>query len=453
MAKKITTGQLDGLKTINKVLSESLPVHGSLIARRLSKRIGFYYQYNVGEIQRRYPFGNYSKEGNRTGEETAAEYTLAGARLRAFALASIWGNHGDVIEHMDHQRRESERARQQVDREQVIRKQDAEKYSFENLCRSYWRHLKAERKTSAKDVENKLTKWVIKNNREIAKQKASEVTTEDVMTILRSIIAEGITTTTNRVRSHINAAYNFGIGSATDPLTASRADGFSLTFNPAAAIKPVKQFEKKGERTLSDVELAKFLKILDSKQTPASKTIMLSLRFGGQRISQLLRATLKQYNTDQQVLTLYDPKGNRDEPRTHYLPVINNVQSLLLDALANPNPRRPGLYKGLTLDTCSKLVQEIRDDIVKKTKCEAFTWRDLRRTCETMLAAMRMSKDIRAQILSHGITGIQDQVYDKHDYLDQKKAVLESWNARLDELLTGDPMENNVTDISTVARK
>ncbi len=73
---------------------------------------------------------------------------------------------------------------------------------------------------------------------------------------------------------------------------------------------------------------------------------------------------------------------------------------------------------------------------------EPFDLRDIRRTAETMLTRMRISKDNRAQLLSHGIGGVQDEHYDQHDYWDEKRAALLAWEARLEEIQTGQPRSN-----------
>jgi hypothetical protein len=57
--------------------------------------------------------------------------------------------------------------------------------------------------------------------------------------------------------------------------------------------------------------------------------------------------------------------------------------------------------------------------------------------CETMLAKMGISKDLRAQILSHALSGVQDRHYDKHQYIEEKRKALEAWNTRPDELKEG----------------
>lgn len=57
---------------------------------------------------------------------------------------------------------------------------------------------------------------------------------------------------------------------------------------------------------------------------------------------------------------------------------------------------------------------------------------DLRRTSETLLAGLRVSKDIRAELLSHGRTGVVSKHYDRHEYLPEKRQALAKWNRMLD---------------------
>ena len=70
-------------------------------------------------------------------------------------------------------------------------------------------------------------------------------------------------------------------------------------------------------------------------------------------------------------------------------------------------------------------------EIATTMKGEPFDLRDIRRTVETMLASLGVSRDIRAQLLSHGISGVQAQHYDRHDYLEEKRATLIKWERHL----------------------
>lgn len=80
-------------------------------------------------------------------------------------------------------------------------------------------------------------------------------------------------------------------------------------------------------------------------------------------------------------------------------------------------------------------------------KGEPFDLRDIRRTCETMLAGMGISRDTRAHLLSHGLSGVQAAHYDRHSYFDEKRAALLAWEARLEEIATGEKQAGNVLQL------
>ena len=49
------------------------------------------------------------------------------------------------------------------------------------------------------------------------------------------------------------------------------------------------------------------------------------------------------------------------------------------------------------------------------------------------MAALGVSSDVRAQIQSHGLGGIQARHYDRHDYMPEKREALALWIRRLKE--------------------
>jgi integrase len=91
------------------------------------------------------------------------------------------------------------------------------------------------------------------------------------------------------------------------------------------------------------------------------------------------------------------------------------------------------------------VVADISTVMVKdKLAREPFQLRDIRRTCETMLAGMGISRDVRAQLLSHGISGVQHEHYDMYEYLDEKRVALNAWQSKLEEIATGKTVSNVV---------
>jgi integrase len=90
-------------------------------------------------------------------------------------------------------------------------------------------------------------------------------------------------------------------------------------------------------------------------------------------------------------------------------------------------------------ETLSVVVSEISAEMRKaKEAREDFELRDLRRTAETMLASLKVPSDVRAQLLSHGLGGVQNRHYDHHDYALEKKQALERWARHLTRLGASD---------------
>ncbi len=88
-------------------------------------------------------------------------------------------------------------------------------------------------------------------------------------------------------------------------------------------------------------------------------------------------------------------------------------------------------------ETVSGLVTEISAAMVKAKEGRPFELRDIRRTCETMMAGLGVSRDVRAQLQSHGLSGVQQRHYDKHEYMAEKRAALEKWARHLDRIING----------------
>jgi integrase len=65
-------------------------------------------------------------------------------------------------------------------------------------------------------------------------------------------------------------------------------------------------------------------------------------------------------------------------------------------------------------------------------------WRyhDLRRTVRTNLSRLRVQPHVAELVLGHAVTGLI-KVYDVHDYLAEKRAALESWEAHLARMIEG----------------
>lgn len=166
-------------------------------------------------------------------------------------------------------------------------------------------------------------------------------------------------------------------------------------------------------------------------------------------MTQQLRAKVSDFDPDTATLRLWDGKGKRTQPREHLLPLAPRAAALVAGLVDRANGMEtPYLFSThgrapLRFETAGVRAGSISASMGG----EPFTLRDIRRTCETMLAGMGISKDTRAQLLSHGISGVQAAHYDRHSYTDEKRAALVAWEAKLEAIARGEKPSANVRQI------
>jgi integrase len=149
-------------------------------------------------------------------------------------------------------------------------------------------------------------------------------------------------------------------------------------------------------------------------------------------------------------ITLFDTKGARAQPRVHVVPLADQAMTILAELAirakelhSEPNINPAFLFtsdgkRPLRLETVSSLVNQTAAKMLQAQELrDGFELRDVRRTCETMLAATGVSTDIRAQIQSHGLGGIQARHYNRHNYMEEKRAELQKWERHIARLVSG----------------
>lgn len=341
---------------------------------------------------------------------------------------------------------------------EALAAENRKQYSLKALCKSYCDHLETKGKAdSARQARSILKVHVFEAYPDIAALPASEIDADHVATLIRKVIEQDKKRTAGVLRSYLSAAFNAARKARFDAKLPSDLIAYGVKDNPAEIIATIPV--NRGDRTLASEELKDYMAKL-SDDNLSDLALKLDLYAGGQRMAQLLRPKASDYDKDTQTLRLWDGKGKRTAPREHLLPLAPKgaaiVEKLIERARkqeeenAKKEGREPS-YSTLWLfsshgktkladTTPGKRVAEIS----KSMKGESFDLRDIRRTCETMLAGMRVNKDIRAQLLSHGLSGVQDAHYDRHGYIDEKRAALVAWERRLDDISKGKKNSNLV---------
>jgi integrase len=378
-----------------------------------------------------------------------------GARDEAARLQMLVSQHIDPRELAQEERaaREAEkRAREDAEerarKEQAQEEQAAEarqKYNLRALLLAYADHLEALGKRKAAGATRTMFKnHVFEPSPELADKPAREVSPHDIAAVVRRVTEAGKERAAGALRSYLSAAFNAAARAPFDARLPSALIPFAVEVNP---VQPVAAIPTRARnRTLTPDELAAYIKALGDDLP--DQALKLALYAGGQRAAQLVRARVEDWSPDSKTLRLFDGKGRRREPREHLLPLAPKAAAMVVALVERAQALgHTDLFaqhrRAMDPGTPGKRLAEI----VRDMKCEPFDVRDVRRTAETMLAGMGISRDVRAQLLSHGIAGVQAQHYDRHGYTQEKRRALVAWERRLEALRTGTKAPGNVTSL------
>lgn len=406
---------------------------GSLLVKAGERRKTFYLRYrNAHDGDKTIALGVFSKRGGGSGITLAQAMELAVNKAREVAETPDYSVQREL------RQQDEVRAR----REELARRQQASAKNLESLLSAYVSHLQQQGKSSARDVAN-LFKLHVPND--LKAKPAAEVEAVEIAAVLRALTQPGANgqaakrRTAGKLRSYLRAAFEMAMRAHVDPSAPAAALGFNLRTNPARDV-PAESGVNALDRVMSEEELQQYMRRLDELPGVASDVLWLCLLLGGQRPAQVARLKVEHVGAD--MVTVFDSKGKRRQPRAHVLPLTTAVHDLIARRLAAATAQGTALlfsHDGrvpVRLETLSAHANRI----AKEGPAPAggrYQLRDVRRTCETQLARLGVGAELRAQLLSHGLGGVQARHYDRHDYMQQKRAILEAWQRWLDDVRAG----------------
>ena len=444
--QKVTIAEVEAIPE-GKLLSDGSvgnDLLGSLAFRRRKGVIHCYFRYTLAGRRVWYRIGTYSRSG-RTGT-----LSLADARDKAQEMADLRAKGNlDLDAYFQGQQEEEARARETArlaEEAQVEALANAaaaaareverqQRFTLRHLSECYLHHLESHGKgATAKQARSVIKCHLLEPFPELASRPARDILPREFAAVIRSRL-QGASRTPGQLRSYLHSAYNLAIRAELSSDISEVFIGFDITSNPLSPVPAMAPATK--DRVLTDAELVHYQRHLFGGDDLQSLALLLHLYAAGQRTAQLLRARVSDWEPMTRTLRLWDGKGRRAKAREHLLPLAEHGAALVemlverarrLAPLRAPDPD-PALFANLgavmNAETLIKRCRAIGD----------WTPGDIRRTCETRLASLGVSADHRAQVLSHGISGIQAVRYDRHGYFAEKRAVLIKWEDHLSALL------------------
>jgi integrase len=299
---------------------------------------------------------------------------------------------------------------------------DEDRHSIETLAREYLDlHVTPSRKRP-EYVRKMLDKDVLSRWRG---RDARTIKPREVIDLLDEIVARGSPVAANRTATVLGQMFKYGIHR-----TIIETSPVQLLYRPGGKEKP-------RQRALSDAELATFLK--DPKGATRFERlahVIAILLLTGQRRGELVAAKWSDIDFDAQTWGI--PAENSKTGRDHVVP-LTDWAVREFEALHRLADRSMWVLPAIDIKhhVDAKLLTRAVAKCLARFKqrgIAAFTLHDLRRTCRTGLARLKVEPHIAERVLGHAQEKIV-AAYDVHHYLGEKRAALEAWAKHLATLL------------------
>lgn len=269
---------------------------------------------------------------------------------------------------------------------------------------------------------------------ELGKVNAHDLTKRKIIAFLDSIVDRGSPVTANRIYALLKQLLDWA--AAKDLIPAS----------PMAGVERPGGEERPRERVLTEDEVCAFWTKLDTADMANPTKLALKLLLAtGQRRGEITRAQWSHFDLDAKLWTipvelLKTSHARRSSPEPHSVPLPELALELLtqLKALsgsgayvlpAHASKKRTGHYSDGVL---TRAVRQNADHF----GIDHFTPHDLRRTAASFMTKLKVPRLHVEKVLNHS-TGDIAEVYDRHDYLAEKRDALNKWGAHLSAVITG----------------
>lgn len=259
---------------------------------------------------------------------------------------------------------------------------------------------------------------------------ARSITPREVVDFLDEIVDRGAPVQANRTARILDQLFRFGVQRRL------------VESSPVMLLTPPGGKEKARKRILSDEELRAFLTNSGACTRGREKLwrIIMVLLLTGARRGELAHARWDEIDWKAKTWTIPDEHHKEDEG--YICPLTDQALEQFRALQALGSKRRsiwvcPAFHAPGRAADPMQLSRRVSRclPLFKKQSIEPFTLHDLRRTVRTGLARLGVLPHIAERVLSHRQPGVVG-VYDRYQYLDEKRAALEKWAAHVEALKT-----------------
>jgi len=206
-----------------------------------------------------------------------------------------------------------------------------------------------------------------------------------------------------------------------------------LRRNPAVDLIKLSR-DRSRRRTFNLMELRLFVRALAATDDAFAKRLFSLLLLSGQRIGNVLRAKPIQWSGELDAWEIERTKN--DEPNV--VPLSSWGRALFDGGNAAwvfPSARGNGPRLGHIVVLYRELRTRMQAIAPEGYEVKHWTPHDLRRVIRTHMARLRVRREIAERVIAHKPEGVE-AIYDRYEYLDEKREALNLWETELIRIAT-----------------
>lgn len=317
------------------------------------------------------------------------------------------------------------------------------------MFEGYVAHLRSKNQASAGEVERVLVKCDHNAADFIGPDREPiDVTAQDIVDYVSTYYDAGHRNSADKARSYISSAFNWAIKSANDYTVKVRRN-WGVKHNPASEVAKDHGANGVRDRNLDADELRIVWEACQNGNAGFSEGTEVCLRTimaCGQRVQETLRMCGSEIDLDAKLWKMPAEKTKgKKHPHDIPLPSIIIPDLRKLKEKYGDGPLFPGRADANEeLQTSESIAHAVRRWLLSdECPIAAFQPRDLRRTWKSRSHDAGIDRFTRDLLQQHARNDTGSKHYDRAEYLPQKRAAMELWDAWLRKVLLGQPLDEN----------
>jgi integrase len=308
----------------------------------------------------------------------------------------------------------------------------AESHTFLAVAEAYFAHIKSEGLVKAKIIERVVRKEFVSR---WAARAIHDINQHDVAEVINQAKLRGAPAQAHSLFEYAKSLWSWAIQTGAYGLTSSPTDRLRA--------KALIGSKKPRQRVLSDDELRALWAATGEDSYPWQPLYRL-LILTGQRLHDVADASWGEFDLKQRLWTIPPERFKSSVPQI--VPLTNEMLAILatLPRFKSGEFLFSATWGKTPVQNFSK--PKLRLDARMSPTTKPWVVHDIRRTVRSHLSALPVEQHVRELVIGHALKGLH-KVYDRYEYLDEKRRALELWQQRLRGILN--PTPDNVTRLPT----